>query len=144
MKKIEIGKKFKDNNYKFRETCFGIVFDGKDFFLTSKNGEISLIGGGVEKDESHLDCLKREFIEESGLTIKEIKEFITIDCFWVTRENKEMESLANFYIVNVDKKINEPTEKESKLVKTCMSEITEKIVLPYQKKAIELFLESLA
>ena len=141
MKKIRLGVKRKNVGYDFRETCFGIVYKNGEFYLTEKNGELSLIGGGVEKGESHVDTLKREFLEEAGLIITDCREFITIDCFWHTRNNKDMESLANFYIVEVSDKILEATEKESKLVRIKLDNLKDKLPLPYQKKAIELFLK---
>lgn len=69
MKKIVIGKKESNIHYGFRETCFGIVEVNNTFYITLKNGDYSLIGGGINDGESHLECLKREFLEEAGLTI---------------------------------------------------------------------------
>lgn len=139
MKKIKIGTKKRGVKYDFRETCFGIVYKDDKFYLTEKKGEISLIGGGVEENETKEETLKREFKEEAGLNIIKIQEFITIDCYWITRNKKDMNSLANFYIVEVSEEIEEPTEKESKLVILEKNEIKEKLVLPYQKEAINLF-----
>lgn len=141
MKKIRLGVKKRNLKYDFRETCFGIVYKNNEFYLTSKKGELSLIGGGVEENETHKETLKREFIEESGLVVKEVSDFITIDCYWYTRSKTNMNSLANFYIVKVSDKIKEPTEEGSILVKVKEKDILEKLELPYQKKAIELFLE---
>ena len=141
MKKIVLGEKDNNVNYDFRETCFGIVKKGNEFYLTSKKGEISLIGGGVEPGESHLETLKREFIEEAGLTITECNEFVTIDCYWLTKNQKNMESLANFYIVEVSDTVVLATEEGSKLVKVSEKELRDSLALPYQKKAIELYLE---
>ena len=28
-----------------------------------------MFGGGIEKDESHIDCIKRETLEEGGLSV---------------------------------------------------------------------------
>lgn len=141
MEKIIIGNKQDNINYQFRETCFGIVEINDEFYLTSKNNELSLIGGGLEQNEDHFECLKREFMEESGLTITSIKEFITIDCYWLTRDKINMNSLANFYIVTVSSQIKEPTENDSKLVKVPNNKIIDNLALPYQKKAIELYLK---
>ena len=143
MKKIILGTKIENTKYDFRETCFGIVYKNDKFYVTEKNSEISLIGGGVESNETHIETLKREFIEEAGLTITNIKEFITIDCYWITRNNDDMNSLANFYIVDVSDYITEATEKESKLVILEQSEIKDKLALPYQKEAINLFLKNI-
>lgn len=143
MKLVFLGEKKENIKYNFRETCFGIVYKNNEFYLTEKGKELSLIGGGVEEGESHLETLKREFIEESGLTITECSNFVTIDCFWYTKDKRNMESLANFYIVKVSDIIIEPTEKDSKLVKVSKEELISKLPLPYQKKAIELYLEKI-
>ena len=137
MEKIIIGIKKENIKYDFRETCFGIVYKDNQFYLTEKNGQISLIGGGVVENETHIETLKREFIEEAGLTIKDIEEFVTIDCYWITRNNDNMNSLANFYIVEINDEISKPTEKSSKLL--ILKEIKDKLPLPYQNEAINLF-----
>ena len=140
MKRIRLGVKDKNKEYIFRETCFGVVFKGGEFYVTEKDGEISLIGGGVEKGESHEETLRREFMEEAGLEIVNIAPLITIDCYWHTKDSRDMNSLANFYIVDVDDRIFEPTEKQSKLVRIKKDEIISKLSLPYQIKAVEIFL----
>ena len=115
MKKIIIGKKENDIKYDFRETCFGIVIKNNKLYCTEKNKEISLIGGGIEQGETYEQCLKREFMEEAGCNITKIEELCTIDCFWITREKKNMESLANIYIVEISENIVEPSENCNKL-----------------------------
>ena len=137
MNKIIIGNKDNNIKYCFRETCFGIVKKNDKFYITSKDGDYSLIGGGLEDGESHLECLKREFMEEAGLTIVSMKELCIIDCYWYTRSNVNMNSLSNIYIVEVSDDEYEPLEKNSELVKCTKEELLEHIVLPYQKEAIK-------
>ena len=55
MNKIIIGNKDNNIKYCFRETCFGIVKKNDKFYITSKDGDYSLIGGGLEDGESHLE-----------------------------------------------------------------------------------------
>lgn len=141
MKKVILGEKKKNVKYDFRETCFGIIFKNDKFYLTEKHGELSLVGGGVEVGENHFETLKREAIEEAGLQVLEINDFVTIDCFWHTRDNREMESLANFYLVKVSDEILEATEDGSNLVILDEKELLKRLSLPYQKKAIELYLQ---
>ncbi len=140
MKKVQIGIKSKGIHYIFRETCFGIYEKNNQMYLTKKNNEISLIGGGIKKGESCFECLKREFLEESGCLVKKAKELYTIDCYWVTRDNINMESLAHIFLVEIDDKILLPLEKESELIIMDKNHILEKLELPYQKKAIEMYL----
>lgn len=140
MKKIVIGQKLEDKKYDFRETCFGICIKNGKILLVKKNEQFSLIGGGIENNETNEECLKREFIEESGYEILNIKPFITIDCFWLAAGKWPLESLANFYIVEVGEKVCEPTE-EGHIVQEIKIEDAEGFLpLPYHKKALELFM----
>lgn len=113
------------------------------FYLTNKNGETSLIGRGIETGENPRICLEREFMEEAGLTITDIHEFITIDCYWFTRNKINMNSLANLYIVEVSNKEKKPTEEWHELIKVTKEEILDLLHLPYHKKVLEIYLEKL-
>ena len=143
MKKIPIGKKLENLKYDFRETCFGICLKNEKILLVKKNEQFSFIGGGMEKNESHEECLKREFIEESGYELLEIKPFVTIDCFWLAAGKWPLESLANFYIVKVGEKVCEPTEEGHIVEEIKIDDIGDLLPLPYHKKAVELFLKTL-
>ncbi|MCK9575239.1 MAG: hypothetical protein M0R51_04715 [Clostridia bacterium] len=52
MKTIKFGIK-KDLKYGFRETCFGIVVKNDKLMIVKKDGQISLIGGGIGQNETH-------------------------------------------------------------------------------------------
>ena len=59
----------------------------------------------------------------------------------LSRNNDDMNSLANFYIVEIDNEIKEPTEEISRLVILEKTEIKDKLSLPYQREAFNLFFE---
>jgi 8-oxo-dGTP diphosphatase len=139
MEKIVIGEKHENIKYDFRETCFGICLKKNKLVLVKKNEQFSFIGGGIEANESHEDCLKREFIEESGYSILAIKPFITIDCFWLAAGVWPLESLSNFYIIELGDKIGEPTELGNSVEEIEISNASNLLALPYHKKALELF-----
>ena len=140
MKKLQIGINDKNLKYDFREMCFGIYVKDKKIYLTQKKEEISLIGGGKEFGETFQECLYREFLEESGCRLKKIKHFCSIDCFWITRNKKYMESLAHIFLVDIEDNINKPLEKESELVIIDIHNALDYLDLPYQRKALELYL----
>lgn len=144
MKKIVLGKPFENTKYSFRETCFGICVNNNKILLSynSSKNEYALPGGGIEKGESKTDCLAREFKEETGYGIKDYCEFVSIDCFWLAANVYPMESLAHFYLVNVDKK-EFLTEKFSEGVWVNLFEAKNFLPLPYQAKALEFYLENL-
>ena len=141
MEKIVVGEKLKNTKYDFRETCFGICMKENKLLLVKKNGQFSFVGGGVEQGETHEACLRREFIEESGYEILSIKPFVTIDCFWLAGGKWPLESLANFYIVEVGNKISEPTEEGHVVEEIDIDSAEELLPLPYHKKAIEIYKE---
>ena len=141
MKKIIIGEKFKDKKMGFRETCFGLYAKDGKILVTydKKHNQYTFIGGGIDEGESKHDTLRREFLEEVGVKIKNIKHFITIDCYWLAGGDYPMESLANFYTIDIDKTIDMETEGNYEFID--IDEID--LPLPYHKKALELFKEYL-
>lgn len=141
MKKIVIGNK-ENIKYDFRETCFGICETNNKLLVVfdEKYKQYSLIGGGKEINESNTDTLKREFKEETGLTIKNIKEFITIDCFWLAGGDYPLESLAHFYIVEIDTDLKLTHEFKYEYIDIDKVDLK----LPYQKKAIELYKKTIS
>lgn len=140
MERITIGDKF-DGKYDFRETCFGIVRNNNKMLLVNKNNQYSLVGGGIEEGESFEDCLKREFIEESGYSITSVKELVRIDCYWLAAGKYPMLSRANIFEVGVD--IN---NKKEALENDCYVEwvdidsVSDLLPLPYHKKALECYM----
>ena len=139
MEKINIGEKLENKKYDFRETCFGICEKEGKLVLVKKKEQFSFIGGGVDAGETHEDCLKREFIEESGYEVLEIKPFVTIDCFWLAAGKWPLESLANFYFVKLGKKVCEPTEEGHVVYEIDKEDVESLLPLPYHKKALELY-----
>lgn len=142
MKTITLGEKFVNRKFDFRETCFGICERDNKILLTRKikKNEIAMVGGGLEKDETHLECLKREFLEESGYTLETIEELCTIDCFWLAGGEWPMESLANFYIVKLSSDSITPTEEGHEPLWVSIDEVEKYLPLPYHKEAIKQYL----
>lgn len=86
--------------------------DGKiAIFYKTKKNEYKLPGGGIDEGESPEEAFKREVLEETGCTIKDIK---------ILGLTKELKSLGNFKqisyvfyakVENITKKLN-LTDKE--------------------------------
>ncbi|HEV7230878.1 MAG TPA: NUDIX domain-containing protein [Bacteroidia bacterium] len=58
-----------------------------------------LPGGGLEFGEGTLDCLKREFIEETGQAVEIIRHFYTTDFFVPSAFNPESQIISIYYEV---------------------------------------------
>lgn len=140
MKTLVIGDKF-EGKYSYRETCFGIVRNKDSFLVVEKNNQYSLVGGGIEENETYKECLKREFLEESGYEIKHIEELVCIDCFWLAAGKYPMESKANIFVVEIDLNNKEVLEDDCIPRWISEEELKSKLPLPYHKKAIEYYLE---
>lgn len=66
-------------NVNFREAVRGVIIkDNKILMVHSKNQDYKFPGGGIKKDEGHIEALKREVEEETGYVCSKISEQIGI------------------------------------------------------------------
>jgi 8-oxo-dGTP diphosphatase len=88
----------------FNIRVYGILInDKKSVLITDEivhGKEITKFpGGGLEFGEGTLDCIKREFIEETGQAIEVIKHFYTTDFFQESAFNKASQVVSIYYLV---------------------------------------------
>ena len=84
-----INNREKNIQYKKRPGSYAIIIrkdDNKIGIVTNGNDNFQL-GGGIEKNETELEALKRELIEESGYTITNIQEFDSVGSFIFAEEH---------------------------------------------------------
>ncbi len=65
-------------------------------------------GGGLEKGEGTLDCLKREFMEEMNLRVEITGHLYTTDFFQQSAFNKEHQIISIYYTVKALEEIKVP------------------------------------
>lgn len=58
-------------------------------------------GGGLEFGEGTIDCVKREFWEETGLMVAETEHFYTTDFFQPSANNSRIQVISIYYIVTI-------------------------------------------
>jgi 8-oxo-dGTP pyrophosphatase MutT (NUDIX family) len=56
-------------------------------------------GGGLEFGEGLIDCLKREFIEETGIAVEIKEHFYTTDFFVASAYDNDSQVISIYYIV---------------------------------------------
>ncbi len=115
MELITFGKKETGKEYIKRPAAYCLIFnDEKDkiAIIQTSDGNYFLPGGGIEKNETHQECLVREAMEELGMVI-EIGSFIgnAQRYFYSTNEYKYYLSEGYFYLCKMVKQIGEPTEE---------------------------------
>lgn len=94
--------------------CYGVVYnDAGEVLLINKargpyTGQLDLPGGGIEYGESAEETLKREFEEETGLTISsyKLRQIVTNYVVWnLDKTTKEdLQHIAIIYDVKINKK----------------------------------------
>lgn len=64
----------------YRNAARGIIYDGSKLLMvySSFYNDYTFPGGGVENEESSIECLKRECIEEVGAQVDEIEPLFKI------------------------------------------------------------------
>lgn len=90
--------------HKFNIRVYGLLFDNAGNILLSDEkirGRFytKFPGGGLEFGEGLLDCLKREFREETGIEVKVKNHFYTTDYFQPSAFNKQEQIISVYYIV---------------------------------------------
>jgi ADP-ribose pyrophosphatase YjhB (NUDIX family) len=82
MKKIQlINDDYWGHFERLRHACRGIVVsDGKVLLsYETKNNKYMIPGGGVEEGETYSECCERELLEETGMKVKAIEEYLEIE-----------------------------------------------------------------
>ena len=78
-----------------RISCRAIVFQKNNLLAMyrNKNGNeyYTLPGGGMERNESEIECVKRECLEEFGIVVEPIKKLYILE---------DMKTIQNYYYCN--------------------------------------------
>lgn len=103
---------------KFNLRVYGILINNKNNVLVCDEfikGKIitKFPGGGLEFGEGTIDCLKREFIEETGTPIEVIKHFYTTDFFVLSAYNPSHQIISIYYLVKSMGDLQVPVESHS-------------------------------
>lgn len=109
----------------------GIVTDGDFFFL----------GGGIEDGETKIEALKRELIEESGYTLKNINKFDEVGEFGYAEGKGYLEMIAYVYVAEFDEKISEPIEKDHTVIWVNPMEYVGKMFREWQEYILKQYIE---
>ena len=106
----------------------------KDTNWRNKTHYITLIGGGIEKDETPIKSLKRELYEESGLVLSDMYDIQIEGPFFVSKSTTKqiylclMELNFNDYKFTLPPTDGSKLEKNSKTIKVSLGDIDEIVV----------------
>jgi 8-oxo-dGTP diphosphatase len=121
------GEKLDGETYVVREGVYGVVLNDEDKIAVVKNPfGYFLPGGGIEEGENFEECLIREFREETGYSIH-INNFIGKSSKYYFSEgfNHYRHPIGFFYLVNLEQRLTDLTEKDHELLWMSQNECTE-------------------
>lgn len=123
--------------YNKRIGAYAIIQGEEGKIAIATDGEFFLIGGGIEKGETPIQALKREVLEETGYTIKEVRYLTqTAEYAYVEERGGYTELGAIVYIAKFDKKTAKPIEEDHKVIWGLPEELTPKIKFELQRYAV--------
>ena len=88
----------------FNVRVYGLwINENKEILLSSEFYKgvkmVKFPGGGLEYGEGLLDCLKREFMEETGLEINILRHYYTTDFFQESAFHTDIQLISIYYLV---------------------------------------------
>lgn len=136
------GDKIIGVNYTERIAVYGIVLsnDGKVAIIKTPTGYF-LPGGGIEHEETHEECLRREFTEETGYEI-EIGRYIgEAALYHVTKTSEYKKGIGYFYNVKLKSEVVDKIEEDHELLWLEPNECVKCLFLENQAWAVLEFLK---
>ena len=138
-----INSKEEGIEYRIRPGAYAIILreeDNKIGIVTDGNG-IFFLGGGIEKGEDKLSALKRELIEESGYSLKNIQLFDKVSSYVYSGTRGYLEVQATIYIARFDKKITDPIEKDHEILWVEPEEYIGKLFYPWHNYVLKEYVK---
>lgn len=140
---IEIGEKKQNIRYKKRLAAYSIMVrktDNKVAIATDKENVYFLLGGGSNAGETNIETLKREIIEETGYSIKNVKYFDEIRSWYYSDKYGYIDTEATIYISEFYRKICNPIEIDHKIIWVSPEEYRDKLFHEYQRYILNKYL----
>ncbi|WP_241964575.1 NUDIX hydrolase [Paraliobacillus zengyii] len=113
---ITFGKREEGKKYIARPAVYSVMFNSQNnkvAIIQTGDGQFFLPGGGIEGNETHEECLKREALEEMGMDIKIVYYIGRANrYFYSTNEFKYYLSKGYFYVCEIEKKVSKPIEED--------------------------------
>lgn len=134
---------FAINNFKYRKGAYAIIereADNKIAIASDETDVYFFLGGGMENGETIEEALKREILEETGYTIKNMKYFDKIESLCYSNKYGNIDMDATIFIAQFDKKITKPIEKDHKILWVRPQEYSGKLYHKYQNIILDKYI----
>lgn len=131
----------KKRKFKKRISAYGLLIRKGEILLIKPTAinRWELPGGGIEKDETLEECLKREFLEETGFKIEKFKKLPWRETkkFYADDIDEYFKAILNFFIVESVRPCNKKKILKNEIKETKWFDLKSldkiNIFLPYYK-----------
>lgn len=124
--------------YRDREGAYLIPVRGDQVGVIKTPKGYFLLGGGLESGESHIECMKRECLEEAGYSISVGDKICSAEKYCFFKTLGFFHPIQNYYRGTLLSKDAEPIEADHELVWVEYSRLKGNMFLDIQDWAIEM------
>ena len=130
-----------------RIASYGILFNntGKIAIVRKKDWGLILPGGKRENNETSIETIKREVIEEIGYKVNDLCFYEKVEAFYdILLKGKKYycHLIADIYTGKLSDEIDDPVDIDTSLEWYYIEDIIGKLELDYQNKILVNFLKS--
>ena len=129
-----------DVKYVDREGAYLIVSDGDLIGVVKTPKGYFLLGGGIEDNENHRDCIIRECLEEAGLTVEIGKRLCSAETYTKHSQIGWLHPVQTYYEGKVISKVSEQCEQDHEFVWIECEKLRGKMLAEMQNWALEEYL----
>ncbi|WP_017414870.1 NUDIX domain-containing protein [Clostridium tunisiense] len=146
IEEVECGNRIEGIEYRERIGAYALIVNpDNEIALVRRDNNYFLPGGGVEKDETYEECLKRECSEELGYNI-EVAQYVGKLSHYTKaiRREEYLKLVGHVHIANLLDSNSLKVEEDHELVWVPIREAAEKMQEEFQAHAIREYIRQKA
>lgn len=124
-------------SYLDREGAYIIPIDNNKVGVVKTPRGYFLLGGGLNENESHEECIKRECLEETGCSVLVSKKLCSAETYTKHSRLGYFHPIQHYYLGGIIEKIKTPIEKDHTFLWLDINEAIENMHSKMQSWAIE-------
>lgn len=126
-----------DVEYIDREGAYLIPIHNNQIGIIQTSKGYFLLGGGIQNEENHVDCIKRECMEESGYAVSVKEKICSAETYCRHPAIGYFHPIQTYYIGELTTKIFTPTEYDHNFLWTEFEKIKGNLCVEMQNWALE-------
>ena len=126
-----------NKEYNDREGAYVILVHGNQVGIVQTPKGFFFLGGGLESNESHIECIERECKEEAGCLVLIKDKICSAETYCWHEKIGYFHPIQTYYIAELVEQLSVPVEKDHTLLWFEYNEIREKMFLEMQNWALE-------